>query len=468
MKKLTLWHTLLNKKSTAVKLVLAVLLCTVLLSLVPDGISVLDASGEDTYRTGAQTAALLSSVKEQVTLYYAEKGGRQNADVRFLNFLRSYERASAHITVKVVDSTDKAFVAAHDGLSLDDGSVVVESAKRYRAVGHTDMTYLYNRYLGLQMTNAEYYTYISALVQGSSSNSQLYEVGSLLYQYADYTDTYFQGEELIGSAILFVTQPTVPVMYIVSDADASLPGGGMQTELYESLYDMRLHSLSESAVPQDCDLLLFHAPQKDLTAEQAERLRSYLQGGGKLMLTTMCDISYPVLGTVLAEYGLSFYDEGNLVCEGKSAYMFTDGNGKQYPYYINAHVAPLEGTAGLTDGFLALYAHAIKVTDTQGVTVTPWLYTSGEGYLVQKTGSASGETDEGSISENGEYVFGAVAQKGETTVVWLGAGYALTDAVNTNAEGGNYRYACALLDWKSGSSHTPLFIEGKHMPSTLL
>ena len=465
--KSTLWQKMLTKKSAAVKTVPVVLLCAVLLAVLPDGISSVDASGVDTYRTGEQTATLLSSLKQDVTLYYAVEGGRQNADMRFLGFLRSYEQKSKHITVKVVDSTDKEFLSDHGGIALESGSVVVESDRRYRVVGHSDMTFLFNSYLGLQMTNAEYYTYISALVQGSGSDSQMYEIGSLLYQYADYTDTYFIGEESIGSAILFTTLPTVPVMYIASDADASLPGTAMQMELYEKLYDMRLHSLADGDVPSDCDLLLLHAPQKDLTAEQAERLRSYLNGGGKLMLTTMCDISYPVLGGVLAEYGLSFYDEGNLVCEGDGAYMFTDENSKQYPYYIQSHIAPLEGTAGVAENLLVLYAHGIQLTEVEGVQVTPWLYTSDKGYLVQKSGSASG-SDEGSISEKGRYVFGALAQKGESAVVWIGAGYALTDAVNTNAEGGNYRYACALADWMTDSSNTPLFIEGKLMQSTVL
>ncbi len=460
----------LLRKGTAVRLVLLVLLCTVLLSLIPDGISVWDASGEDTYRTGAQTAALLSSLDEDVTLYYAVEGGMKNVDERFLEFLRSYARASSRVSVKVTDCTDQTFLADRGLLSLESGSVLVESVKRFRVVNHSDLTFLYNSYLGLKMTNAEYYTYISALVQGSGSDSQLYEVGSLLYQYADYTETYFQGEERIDSALLFVTVPTVPVMYIVGDADASLPDNGLQTELYERLYEMRLHSLAEGDVPQDCDVLLLHAPQKDLTAEEAERLRSYLQGGGKLLLTTLCGISYPMLESVLSDYGLSFYEQGNMVCEGKKSYMYTDDSGNQYPYYFEAHIAPLQETAGLTDGFLTLYAHAIRVTETEGVQVTPWLYTSENGYLVYKSESTSEgeESGEGSFSENGTYVFGAVAQKGESTVVWLGAGYAMTDSVNSNAEGGNYSYIRALLNRMSNSTATPLSVESKRVADTML
>lgn len=465
MKKAPFLETLLSKKSHAVRFVLVILLCTVLLSLVPDGVSVLDASGEDCYRTGAQTAELLSALEEDITLYYTVDGGVQNADERFLEFLRSYARANRRITVKVTDSTDETFLVEHGLLSLESGSVLVESAKRSRVVYHSDLTFLYNSYIGLQLTTAEYYAAISALVQGSNSDSQLYEVGSLLYQYADYTETYFCGEERIDSALLFVTADKVPVMYILDDADASLPDSELQNELYERLYEMRLHSLADGDVPQDCDVLLLHAPQKDLTEEEAKRLRTYLQNGGKLLLTTLCGTSYPVLETVLADYGLSFYEKENMVCEGKKSYLYTDDNSKQYPYYFEAHIAPLEETAGLTDSFLALYAHAIRVTETEGVQVTPWLYTSESGYLVHRTEES--DEDE-SISESGTYVFGAVAQKGESTVVWLGAGYSLTDTVNTIAEGGNYNYIRALLNRMSNSAHTPLSVEAKRMSDTML
>lgn len=465
-KKRAFLEVLLSQKKNAVRLVAVLFICVVLLSLVPDSVSVLDASGGDTYRTGAQTEALLAALDEDVTLYYTVDGGMKNVDERFLAFLRSYARADNRISVKVVDSTDRTFLSEHGLLSLESGSVLVESAKRFRVVNHSTLTFLYNSYIGLQLTTAEYYAAISALVQGSESNSELYEVGALLYQYADYTETYFRGEECIGSALLFVTAPKVPVMYIISDAEASLPDSGLQTELYDSLYDLRVHSLSDGDVPQDCDVLLLHAPQKDLTAEEAERLRSYLQSGGKLFLTTLCGISYPMLETVLADYGLSFYEKGNMVCEEKKSYLYTDENSKQYPYYFEAHIAPMEATAGLTDGFLTLYAHAIKISETAEVQVTPWLYTSESGYLVHKTDNAEGT--EGSFSESGTYVFGAVAQKGESTVAWLGAGYALTDAVNTAAEGGNYSYVGALLDWMSHSSYTPLSIEGKRMADTML
>jgi hypothetical protein len=137
----------------------------------------------------------------------------------------------------------------------------------------------------------------------------------------------------------------------------------------------------------------------------------------------------------------------NVVCEGDSEYYVSDSSNGGYPYYVWSHVASHEATGSDFSGEMLLrYAHGLTLTETEGVTHTKWLYTTGKGYLMMPT--EDGNSSE--TSEPGEQIMGVIAQKGEGTVVWVSSPDAVTNFGNVQSKGGNFSLARSCFAYLSG------------------
>jgi ABC-2 type transport system permease protein len=218
----------------------------------------------------------------------------------------------------------------------------------------------------------------------------------------------------------------------------------------------------EIASPQNigtnCDLLILHTPKADITAEEATALRDYLANGGKVFLVTSCYYpDMPNLHSVTREFGLDVMNEKNIVCEQDTQYHYS----AERPDYFLAHIASCEITKDFSGYFAVMTAHAIKIEETApaGVTVFPLLYTgetTGSLIVVYENGEEGEEKDE-------RYVTGAVAQKGEGTLVWLASPESATATGYSLSNGGNFTLIRASLNWMTGNTYAPLSI-----PSTLM
>jgi len=102
--------------------------------------------------------------------------------------------------------------------------------------------------------------------------------------------TNFKGEQYITSAILEVTQPKQPKVYFLSGhgereiSDATPPG---MMELAnnlkrDNLLVETLSGLPSTGVPADCDALVIMAPQATFAPEDIDRVKQYLDRGGRL------------------------------------------------------------------------------------------------------------------------------------------------------------------------------------------
>ena len=131
--------------------------------------------------------------------------------------------------------------------------------------------------------------------------------------------TSFDGEGAITSAIDYVVTDDLPQMYI-------LEGHGEQ-ELPETLSDQigkeniettSFSLLTSDSVPEEADCVLIYEPQSDISTDEQEKLITYTQNGGKLLV-----ISGPVesgslenLNSLLADYGVAMAE--GVVIEGAS------------------------------------------------------------------------------------------------------------------------------------------------------
>jgi hypothetical protein len=163
------------------------------------------------------------------------------------------------------------------------------------------------------------------------------------------------------------------------------------------------------------------------------------------------------LHSVTREFGLDVLSEKNIVCEQDEEYYYS----AERPDYFLSHIASCDITTDFDGYFVTMTAHAIKIAETlpAGVNAYPLLYTG------ETTGSLivvyeNGEQGE----EKGErYVTGAVAQKGEGTLLWLSSPESASATAYSLSAGGNFTLIREAMNWMTGNTYTSVSV-----PSVLI
>lgn len=457
-------NTRVSAKWTIVTILLLVVLIAVnaLMTLLPSSVASLNLSGGSTFRISGTTVDWLKKLDEPVTLYFICEGGRANADGDLYAFLKKYEEASDVITLEVIDpNKNTLFIDAYGGTWPTNLSVIVESQARYRIIDNTSLYYYYfydSSYGEMTMTPAEYQEMQTYLAQADST-------GQMSAMLAEGTTAYFDGESRVTNAINYVTQEKVATAYLLTGNGTKSLDSSFSDLLTQSCYDLRT-TLTVEALPDDCDLLIVNAPSSDLSDTEATALAAYLADGGKLILTTSYSVAkLEKLDGVLRSYGLSYHEDHGVLCDGNPNYYLSDSSAS-YEYLFYAHIDSEHAATGSFDGeFIVATPHAIAVTETEGVSVTPWLYTSGAGY-VQAADSTTGTMTQ--LGEKGEYTFGAIAEKGETTVIWITSPLATISAYDAYAEGGNHELILSAFNEMTGIGHDGITLASREIDTASL
>ena len=437
------------------------ILLNALVGLLPASIANPNVTGSATFKLSGTTKDWLQTLDEDVTLYFVCDGGKSSADGQLYAFLKSYEEFSDRVTVEVIDSSsDATFINAYGGEWPSNMSVIVKSNRRYRIVDNASLYYYYNSLVEMNMTYDEYVEMVEYCNSYDST-------GSYAAQFVEATTAYFDGDSRVTNTINFVTREQISVAYVLTGSGTSTLDARFENTLSQIGYDVRT-TLTLSALPDDCDVLVINSPTADLETAEAEALAAYLANGGDLFLTTFYATGKLTnLDSVLASYGMGFEDEVNVVYENHSDYAFYDSSAT-YPYIFETHRAQHSASGDFVDSFVAYYAHNIVVAEEmpEGVTVTPWLYTSEAGRVMRYD-----ETSQSFVADEEKSVcnVGVIAEQGETKIIWLSSPYALTDQVsNGYADGGNFELATTALNWMTGADGDALTIASAAMDTAYL
>ena len=438
-------------------ILLLAILVNALVGLLPASLAKPDVTGSNTFRLSSTTVNWLEDdLKEPVTLYLICEGGSAGTENEIFLFLSRFADVTDRVTLEVIDpAVSPEFIAAYGGEWPENLSVIVQSAKRYKLLTNSDLYFYSNAELGMTFTPAEYQAYCNQFM-------------ALIQQYPDYQTAYlafvegtvpmFDGDSKVTNAMHYVTLDKISVLYSLT-GNATALDSKLEANLLLNGYEMKT-LLSTQSIPSDCDLLLIHTLATDLTEAEAAALKAYLGRGGKLFLTTHYQTgTLPNLESVLSVYGMSFDAKPNVLYEGNVDYYLSDSS-YAYPYYILSHVARHEANGEFEGSFVAPYAHAIVLTETPGVTLTPWLYTSEKGYQVYADSANSSAQP-----EYGTQVFGALAEAGDTKILWLACAPAMTTEGNSMSSGGNFSLALSAIGWLSGSTGESIAIDSATIPA---
>lgn len=228
--------------------------------------------------TGEETAEVLSRLENDVELYLLYQNG--SVDSQVLNLMERYAVLSDHITVMPTDIVRSPGVLSKFqgklGSAVEADTVIVNcpATGRYKTL-----------------------TYADFITQGYNVEQGVFEIEGLAY------------EKELTEAIVYVAQSRVPAV-------GFLQGHGELDEnalavflsfLESNNYDTKFVNLLSGDEEDEVDMLVFAAPQKDLSDAELDMISAFARNGGSLLV--MRDYTDPLdtmpnYSALLRSYGI--------------------------------------------------------------------------------------------------------------------------------------------------------------------
>lgn len=429
-------HGTYSMAVTAVVIAIFVVL-NLVVQEIPSKYREIDLSSQKLYTIGEQTEKILKNLKKDVTLYYIAQDGTESSDIK--NLLEKYEEGSKHITVEQKDpAVSPKFASQYTSDNISNNSIIVVCGDKSKVVDYSSM----------YETSINYQTYSQEV-------------------------TGFDGEGQLTSAINYVVSDNMPVLYNLEGHDESSMSETMKETIEKANIEIKsLNLLSEEAVPDDAECLFIFAPATDLTKEEADKIISYLENGGKaLIVSNYTDEDMPNFESVLENYGVQPVD--GIVLEGN-----TDNYVSQNPYYLLPNIESGEITSELSSQsryVLVPLAQGIKKADNirDTLNISSILTTSDSAY--SKTNLKDMDTmekEDGDIDGPFDLAVSITEKVGddkETQIAYFASASIFNDSINSMVSGTNYELLSASLAWMcSTDDSNQISIPSKSYDTTTL
>lgn len=421
-----------------------VILVNLVVQAIPTKYTEFDISNTGLFTLSETTVSMLKSLDKDVTAYYLGETGGEDANLTRL--LDRYAGESSHFRWEQRDpALYPTFAAQYDAQDASNGSVILVCGENHAVVDSADL-----------------YEY---------DYSSYYTTGSV--------DMRFNAENTLTTAVAQVTRDASYTAYQLTGHGEAELGSDFTEVLTNAGVTLESLSLTTRAVPEDAAALILNAPQADLSEQDVDALRSYLDGGGRLLVTTSLLADTPNLDALLAEYGMT-RQEGLLV--------ETDANHFAYGYggtYLLPELQSNDITSGVVDGMYVFApvsqgiltgeatgtATAESATDeTAGdsITHTTLLSTSSSAFSMLDYETAT-TIQQGENDPTGSFDVAVAAENSDTgaRVVWINCANLLLDNINSAVSGGNAQFLGSVMNWMNGEENAAV-IESKSMSTDSL
>ena len=429
-------HGTYSMAVTAVVIAIVVVL-NLVVQEIPSKYREIDLSSQKLYTIGEQTEKILKNLKKDVTLYYIAQDGTESSDIK--NLLEKYEEGSKHITVEQKDpAVSPKFASQYTSDNISNNSIIVVCGDKSKVVDYSSM----------YETSINYQTYSQEV-------------------------TGFDGEGQLTSAINYVVSDNMPVLYNLEGHDESSMSETMKETIEKANIEIKsLNLLSEEAVPDDAECLFIFAPATDLTKEEADKIISYLENGGKaLIVSNYTDEDMSNFESVLENYGVQPVD--GIVLEGN-----TDNYVSQNPYYLLPNIESGEITSELSSQsryVLVPLAQGIKKADNirDTLNISSILTTSDSAYSKTNLKDMDTMEKEGGDIEGPFDLAVSITEKvgddKETQIAYFASASIFNDSINSMVSGTNYELLSASLAWMcSTDDSNQISIPSKSYDTTTL
>lgn len=417
---------------TAVMLAIVVIV-NLAVGQIPVKYTQFDLTDNQLYTITDDTKDFVAGLDQDVDIYLIVESGNEDEDLQ--KVLGRYEALSDHIKVHTKDPVvNPSFTKQYTDSSLADNSLIVVCGERSKVISYNN----------------------------------IYE-SEINYSTYSYQPTGFDAEGQLTSAIDYVTSDTLPKLYVLTGHnEASIPDSLSSQIAKENIDVEDLNLITSESVPEDADCIMINAPQKDISADEKDRLLSYMENGGHvLLITDYMETDTPNLDAVLENYGLSVSD--GIIIEGNSQYYYPG-----YPSYLIPRIQSSEAVGDMTSDDLVLmpYAQNIEISDDvrSTVTVTSILKTSSKSYI--KTGLKNMTTMEKESGDpEGPFTPGVAVTESydgkETKFMYLTSSALLNESMDQAVSGGNYELIINVLSWMIDKEES-ISIPAKSLSTTYL
>lgn len=417
---------------TAVMLAIVVIV-NLAVGQIPVKYTQFDLTDNQLYTITDDTKDFVAGLDQDVDIYLIVESGNEDEDLQ--KVLERYEALSDHIKVHTKDPVvNPSFTKQYTDSSLADNSLIVVCGERSKVISYNN----------------------------------IYE-SEINYSTYSYQPTGFDAEGQLTSAIDYVTSDTLPKLYVLTGHnEASIPDSLSSQIAKENIDVEDLNLITSESVPEDADCIMINAPQKDISADEKDRLLSYMENGGHvLLITDYMETDTPNLDAVLENYGLSVSD--GIIIEGNSQYYYPG-----YPSYLIPGIQSSEAVGDMTSDDLVLmpYAQNIEISDDvrSTVTVTSILKTSSKSYI--KTDLKNMTTMEKESGDpEGPFTPGVAVTESydgkETKFMYLTSSALLNESMDQAVSGGNYELIINVLSWMIDKEES-ISIPAKSLSTTYL
>ena len=396
--------------------VLAILVTVnIALSFLPDSYVQEDLTANQLYSISSQSKVMLSSLEEDITIYWVVASGEEDEYVEKL--LHNYEDYSSRVTVEKKDpDLNPDFTNNYTDETIYNNSVIVECGDKYRYISYQDM----------------------------------YETSSMSY-YSMYSSAdEFAGESLITSAISYCTTEELPVIHILEGhGEAELTESFQEALERDNLETETLSLLNSETVPEEVSCILVNAPSTDISETERDMLLDFMERGGRVLIIsgTAEEEQLPNLKSVMENYGISVL-EGVVVEENTDNYVY--GN----PVLLMPEMNSSDITDPLMEDNYQVVVPVSKALDvseaSEDVTVTSLLESSEESFLKDEGYDIETyEQEEGDVQ--GPLTLAALVTKDleddqQMQLVWIASSMMLEEAYNAYSSDANEDFILNVLE----------------------
>ena len=396
-----------------------------LVSVFPQQNIRIDTTAQGLYSLSEQTRGVLQGLEENVELYLIAEPGKE--DDYTVNLLERYADLSDSVHVQQINPlTNPMFTSAYSEETVENNSVIAVSAQRSRVVSSTDM-----------------YTYG--------------------FDYDYYTNaTVFNGETLLTNAIRYVTDPEVPAVYLLTGhGEQPLPESLSDALTTENMDVRELNLVTENAVPEDAAAVVIFSPASDITEQEKEKLLSFSdKGGGLILVSGYSGEDRSNLYALTASFGME--PEKGVILENDERHSISG-----YAFYLLPDIEAHEitdpiikaGQSILTPVVMGIRENKHRST----LTVTPLLTTSEKAYLkTDPDNTTTYEQEEGDVA--GEFSVAAASEElyNDNTIrmLWFASDMMFTEQADTIVSGSNTDLFLNAVFW-AGNRNNDITVRAK-------
>lgn len=420
--------------ATCVVIAIAVA-ANLLVSALPATVTQIDCTENGLFSVSQETTLMAEDLTEDVEIYLLAESGQE--DSTLLSVLERYESLSDHIQVQKIDPVTNPSFSQQYTESITSNSILVLSGEKSQYIDYYD----------IYVTNYDSY----------------YTTGSVSYA--------FDGEGLITSAIHYVTSTELPKVYTLTGHGETSLSSDMSTAI--SRQNMELEELSLltlEAVPEDCQCLMIVGPTSDISDDELEKIQSYLQNGGNLLLfTDVLEEKLENLSELMAGYGVAA--ETGMLLEGNANYSIFG-----YNYYLLPEIEYHTITSPLSSsGYYVLMPVAQGLYETgtapDSVSISGLLSSSSSAYI-KAEGKNMTTMEQEAGDKAGTYQLGyaitdTLGDDQEARIVWYSSSLLLDDSINEMVSGANQDLLLNSLKWMCGETES-ITIHAKSLSSEML